>query len=153
MKVFDPLQSSFINRKTVEDPQLTDQSLCTTEFSVFKLLASLNSNKASGPDHIPAWILKENADILASTVSDILNLSYKEALLPSIRKHADIIPIPNEKPVQEVNKLQPNSLTPIMSKIAEDFIVEDFVKPAVLQRIDPKARRTRAHLSRVLVIP
>ena len=24
-----------------------------------------------------------------------------------------------------------------MSKIAEDFIVEDFVKPAVLQRIDP----------------
>ena len=32
MKVFDPLQSSFINRNTVEDPQLTDQSLCTNEF-------------------------------------------------------------------------------------------------------------------------
>jgi hypothetical protein len=137
MKVFDSLPSSFINRNTVEDPQLTSQSLCTSEFSVFKLLASLNSNKASGPDDIPAWI-KENADILASPVSDILNLSYKEARLLSIWKHADIIPIPKDKPVREVNKhLRPISLTPIISKIAEDFIVEDFDKPAVLQRIDP----------------
>ena len=42
VKLFDPLPSSFINRNTVEDPQLTNQSLCTSEFSVFKLLASLN---------------------------------------------------------------------------------------------------------------
>jgi hypothetical protein len=53
-------------------------------------------------------------------------------------KHAYIISIPKEKPIREVNKhLRPKSPTPIISKIAEDFIVEDFVKPAVLQRIDP----------------
>ena len=86
----------------------------------------------------PAWILKENADILASLVSEILNLSYKEARRPSIWKHADIIPIPKEKPVRKVNKhLRPISSTPIISKIAEGFVVEHFVKPAVLQRIDP----------------
>ena len=106
---------TLLTRHAVEN-----QSLCTSEFYVFKLLANLNSNKASGPDDIPAWILKENADILASIVSEILNLSYKEARLPSIWKHADIIPIPKEKPVHEVDKhLRPTSLTPIISKIAE----------------------------------
>ena len=99
MKAFDPLQSNFINRGTVEN-----QSLCTSEFYVFKLLPNLNSNKASGPEGIPAWILKENAGILASPVSKILDLSYKEARLPSIWKHANIIPILKEKPVHEVNK-------------------------------------------------
>ena len=52
MKAFDPLRSNFINRGTVEN-----QSLCTSEFCVFKLLANLNLT--SGPDGIPAWILQE----------------------------------------------------------------------------------------------
>ena len=82
--------------------------------------------------------MKENADILASPISDILNLSYKEARLPSIWKHADIVPIPKQKPVREVNKhLRPISLTPIISKIAEDYVVEEYIKPTVLRRIDP----------------
>ena len=35
-----------------------------TEFRVLKKLTRLNPAKASGPDGIPAWLLKENADIL-----------------------------------------------------------------------------------------
>jgi hypothetical protein len=43
-----------------------------------------------------------------------------------------------KNPIREVNKhLRPISLTPIISKIAEAFTLEDFVKPVVLQRIDP----------------
>ena len=42
--------------------------------------------------------------------------------------------MPKEKPVRNINKhLRPISLTP---KIAESFVVETFVKPAVLKRID-----------------
>ena len=33
--------------------------------------------------------------------------------------------------------LRPISLTPILSKVAEDFVVEEFVKPAVLKKVDP----------------
>jgi hypothetical protein len=50
---------------------------------------------------------------------------------------ADITPIPKQKPVGDVNKhLKPISLTAIVSKVAEEFVVENYVKPAVLKRID-----------------
>ena len=50
---------------------------------------------------------------------------------------ADITPIPKQKPVRDVNKhLKPISLTAIVSKVAEEFVVENYVKPAVLKRID-----------------
>ena len=50
---------------------------------------------------------------------------------------ADIVPIPKQKPVIDVNKnLRPISLTPVLSKVAENYVVEDFVKPAVLEKVD-----------------
>ena len=37
----------------------------------------------------------------------------------------------------DVNKhLRPISLTPVLSKVTEDYVVEDFVKPAVLEKVD-----------------
>ena len=38
--------------------------------------------------------------------------------------------------------LRPISLTPILSKLAEDHIVEKYVKPAVLPKNDPRQFRT-----------
>ena len=51
--------------------------------------------------------------------------------------------MPKQKPVREVNKhLRPISLTPILSKMSEDYVVDAYVKPAVLERIDPQQFRT-----------
>jgi hypothetical protein len=70
-------------------------------------------------------------------VADIINSSYKEAHLPESWKKADITPIPKQKPVRDVTKhLRPISLTAIVSKVAEEFVVENYVKPAVLKKID-----------------
>ena len=92
MKAFDPLPSS-PNNQSIERNR---ETFCVSEFSVFKKLASLNPTKASGPDGIPSWILKENSDILAFPVSEILNCSYQEVCLPQSWKHADITPIPKQ---------------------------------------------------------
>jgi hypothetical protein len=101
-------------------------------------LRSNNSKLVAYHDGIPAWLLKENSDILGAPISDILNSSFQEASLPQSWKCANIVPIPKQKTVQEVNKdLRPISLTPIISKVAEDYIVDEFVKPAVLRRVDP----------------
>ena len=44
-----------------------------------------------------------------------------------------------QKPVGDVNKhLRPISLTPILSKMSEDYVVDTYVKPAVLEWIDPQ---------------
>ena len=48
-------------------------------------------------------------------------------------------PLPKEKPVQDINNhLRPISLTPVLSKVAEDFLVENHVKSAVLAKVDPR---------------
>ena len=48
----------------------------------FLNLLTLNSSKSTGPDGIPSWVLKENGDILAKPIKDIVNKSYCKAHLP-----------------------------------------------------------------------
>ena len=71
-------------------------------------------------------------------VTDILNCStYSEARVPQSWKEADVAPVPKQTPVYDVNKrLRPISLTPVHSKLAEDFVVDRYVKPAVLAKVD-----------------
>ena len=115
-------------------------------------LSKVNPAKANGPDGIHSWVLKENVDVLADPVKEILNLSYREIYLPRSWKEADIVPLPKQKPEKDVNKhLRPISLISVVSKVAEDFVVENFVKPAVLIKIDryqfgtiPKSSTTHA---------
>ena len=55
-----------------------------------------------------------------------------------LRKVADVSPLPKIKPVTDLRKdLRPISLTGCLSKIAEEFIVCDYVRPAVLNILDP----------------
>ena len=62
---------------------------------------------------------------MAPVVTDILNCSFSEARLPQSWKHADITPIPKQTPVRDVNKhLRPISLTSILSKLAEEIVVD-----------------------------
>ena len=113
-----------------DSPELLEVS----ELRVMKLLASLNTSKACGPDNFPNWLLKE----YAFPVSKIINASFEEQRLPRIWKFADVSPLPKAKPVEVLKKqLRPISVTPCLSKVAEDCVVVDYVKPAVLQVLDP----------------
>ena len=108
-----------------EDPIVFNIS----ETAVLSALKKLNPHKVSGPDGIPNWLMREYAEILAPLVSSV----YKS---PSW-KQADVVPIPKLKPVSNVNKhLRPISLTPVISKIAEDFVVSIHVDRDVLKEID-----------------
>ncbi len=109
-----------------------------SEFQIFKSLLTLNSSKSTGPDGIPGWVLKENADILAQPIADIVNRSYREARLPQSWMSADVVTIPKEEPVRDVNRhLRPISLTPIVSKVVEGYVVDNFIEPDVLKKVDP----------------
>ena len=68
---------------------------------------------------------------------DGYHTSFREGQLPLSWKDADIVPIPLQRTIQDVNKhLHPIALTPILLKIAEDCVVHVFVMPAVLKKID-----------------
>ena len=132
MNAFEPLAADSFPRPIMEECPLK-----LSELSVFEKMLSLNPSKATGPDGVPDWLLKENADLFAQPVADILSSSFQEAWLPSSWKDANIAPVPKGKPIRDVNKhLRPISLTPVLSKLAEDYVVEQYVKPAVLARVD-----------------
>ena len=103
------------------------------------LLQSLEYYKLHSPlaEEIPNWFLKEYADKIADPITKILNASFKEQRVPSIWKLADLTPLPKNKPLNDITKdLRPVSLTLCISKIADDFVVNDYLKPAVLKVID-----------------
>ena len=111
--------------------------LRVTEQRVQRALEVLNPSKACGPDRTPNWLLKEYCDLVAYPITEILNASYTEQRLPTIWKMADVTPLPKKKPVVDIKKeLRPISLTPCISKVAEEFVVDGFVKPAVMSVLD-----------------
>ena len=123
-----------------------------TKYSLFKKLQAINPCKALGPNGIPGWLVRENVDILAAPVAEILNYLYREHHLPISWKQADVTLVPKKLPATDVNKdLRPISLAPIRSKLAEDYVVKDFVKSGVLKKVDinqfgtiPNSCRTHA---------
>ena len=147
MSEFKPLPQIYLSDFNTNAP--ASPALKVTTDAVFQKLSTLNPYKAHGADSIPNWILKENADILSC--------SYRKCRLPQSWKEANVVPVPKQKPVKDVNKhLRPISLTPVLSKIAEDFVVEEFIKPAVTAKIDnnqygtvPKSSTTQALVSMV----
>ena len=114
MLSFTPLPADYVILPTNSATQ--QPALVVSNESVYKKLMKLNRSKAHCPDGIPGWVLKENADLLAVPIADILNSSYREGRLPPLWKEADVVPVPKQRPVQDINKhLRPISLTPILS--------------------------------------
>ena len=142
-QVYTPLDESAKiqaqTNNTSEIFNLTTSSLQVNELDTYKRLKSPNPDKSSGPDGISPWVYKAYAEILAYPVSVILNCSYNQGKLLSLWKSANISPIPKETQITDINKhLRPISLTPILSKVAEEFILERHLKFAILKILDPK---------------
>ena len=120
-----------LDDELAEFPDVSESRIQTT-------LAKLNPSKACGPDGILNWLLKDYAELLAFPITIIINASFKEQRLPRIWKIAELSPLPKTKPVKNLKKdLRPISLTACLSKVAEEFIVRDYIKPAVPKILDP----------------
>ena len=134
----EPQKNYFKLSSTWKINTLSHQIPSVTAEMITKQLRSISSYKAAGPDNIPSWVLKDFADILALSVSMLIYESFKKEQLPLIWKCANIIPLPKRSTVSDINTdLRPISLTPTISKIAEEYVVVNHVKPAVLKHIRP----------------
>ena len=100
--------------------------------SIFK------TNKSTGPDNIPAWVLKEHADCLAAPLASIFNCSLREGVLPTVWKSANIIPLPKTKPLMSVKTdIRPIPITPIAAKVFESILMK-YVDDIVCDAMDSK---------------
>ena len=151
LQPYEPIDSerAALQLPLEENPEILE----VTVQRVYNNLLHLNKHKASGPDGLSNWVLKEYAEILVTPVQNILNASYSERKLPSMWKIADVTPLPKVKQVTDTKKdLRPISLTSTLSKISEDFIVSDYIKPALESLVDPNQFGTISGSSTVLAL-
>ena len=72
-------------------PRMSDIHI--TEPGIEKLLRNLNPSKATGPDEIPARVLKECAAALAPVIADLFQQSLDEGAVPNDWKSQNVHPI------------------------------------------------------------
>ncbi len=101
-------------------------------------LNKVKVNKATGPDNVPAWILRDFAVLLAGPLSSIFNCSLREGVLPDLWKTATIIPLPKKHPPTLIEKdIRPISLTPIVSNVFEALVLK-WVDSVIGPQLDDK---------------
>ena len=115
------------------DGQLQDEyviDLTTT----LQTLRKVKTTKATGPDNVPAWTLRNHANILAGPLTAIFNSSLEEGIIPETWESAYVIPVPKVNPPNTIEKdVRPISLTTIASKTLESIL---------LNTVNEKLRKT-----------
>jgi hypothetical protein len=77
------------------------------------------------------------AGSLAGPISAIFNSSLREGVIPQIWKSADVIPLPKKMPPKLLEKdLRPISLTPVISKVLEQFMYA-WLWDVIKDKVDP----------------
>ena len=84
-----------------------------------KQFENIQPDKASGPDMIPAKVLKDTASELASVLALILQQSYDTGTLPTTWKDANVTPIYKSGPRTDPRNYRPVSLTSLCSKVMQ----------------------------------
>ena len=87
------------------------------------VLKSLDPNKATGPDEIPARILKKTATTIAPSLCKLLNRSLREGYIPSEWKLANVVPVYKKDKKGHVENYRPISLLCIISKVIERCVL------------------------------
>ncbi len=93
-----------------------------------KLLSNLNASKASGPDSIPARILKQFSIEITPLLTKIFTKSLTESQLPSDWLKANISPVFKKGDRSDTSNYRPISLTCISCKIFEHILHSHIMK-------------------------
>lgn len=93
-----------------------------TEIWVKKYLLSMDKNKATGLDNIPAKALKMCASSISKWITKICNHSIKSNVFPNQWKIARVTPLHKKNSVHEPANYRPISILPVLSKILEKHV-------------------------------
>ena len=123
----------FVEKATIDDngvlPKLlsskSPKSLTRVKIRarcVLRKLMKLNISKATGPDGIPARVLKECASVLYKPLTSLFTFSLKTSIVPDDWKCANVVPIYKSGGKCDPNNYRPISLLSIISKVMESII-------------------------------
>ena len=95
---------------------------------VLKILKKINPHKASGPDMIPARILKDLAEELAPFLTEIFQRSLADGEVPMEWRSANVTAIFKKGDRFKASNYRPVSLTSLCYKLQEHIIVSNTMK-------------------------
>ena len=89
---------------------------------VSSLLTKWSKSKATGLNEIPARLIKECSDQIASSLCNIFNRSIASGIFPEEWKCSKVIPLFKKEERSDLNNYRPISVTPIVAKVFERMI-------------------------------
>ena len=95
-----------------------------TEEQVRKEIERLNENSATGPDGIPARVLKELQNKIASPLTILFRKSIASAKIPDEWRDAEVTPIYKKGNKSDPANYRPVSLTSVTGKMLERIVKE-----------------------------
>jgi hypothetical protein len=96
-----------------------------------ELLLCRVQHTSSGYDDLPCWVFKRCSYELAGIVAALLNRSFQTGSVPLEWLTAVITPVPKKPSPASLADYRPISVTPILSRLAEKIIVQQWLRPAI----------------------
>ena len=93
---------------------------------LFSLLSKLCKPKATGLDQISARLLRECADLVASSLCAISNGSIVSGVFPTEWKSTKVIPLFKQGECSDLNNYRPISIIPVVAKVFERIVYNQF---------------------------
>ena len=122
-----------------------------SEEEVYQALLKLKNKMTSGPDCIPAFILRDCANIFKSPLMLIFNMCLNSGVYPSLWKQSSICPIYKKGDKKQIENYRPIALLCNFSKVFEILLhksimrhVQSYISP--LQHGFVKGRSTETNL-------
>jgi hypothetical protein len=127
-------QSAFTKEDTLSMPSkgqscfVSMDDIDINEKGILKLLRDLKPNKATGPDSIPARLLKTGAEELSPVLTKLFQLSLDQGHVPKEWKEAWVTPIFKKGDKHQPANYRPVSLTSIVCKVLEHVIHSNIMR-------------------------
>ena len=117
------------NIKPMGDNSFPDiNTINISENGVLKLLQGLQIHKATGPDGLPARLLKGVGAYIAPVFTVFFQASIDQGVIPKEWKKADVVPIFKKGAKNRPENYRPVSLTSITCKLLEHIITSSIMK-------------------------
>ena len=98
-----------------------------TVSDINKLLKSVNTKKATGPDNIPPKLVKLSANVIDSHLCNIINKGLQNSSFPDAAKIASVRPIYKKKCRNTIENYRRVSILNTFSKIYERYIHDSLI--------------------------